>query len=72
MTNTELFGRRASECRRLAATARDSNDKEFWWELAERWRAIESRWEAIESRRARTRRPRQRASDARALAGGCA
>jgi hypothetical protein len=58
MTNIELFGRRASECRRLAATARNSNDKEFWWQLAERWQAVESRSEAMESRRARKRRPR--------------
>jgi hypothetical protein len=58
MTNTELFSRRASECRRLAAAARNSNDEEFWWQLAERWQAIESCSEAMERRRARKRRPR--------------
>jgi hypothetical protein len=43
MTSTDLFGRRANECRRLAAAARDAADRAFWLELAERWQAARQR-----------------------------
>ena len=36
------FRRRADECRRLAATARDVKDRAFWLGLVERWQALES------------------------------
>jgi hypothetical protein len=43
MTSTDLFLRRANECRRLAAAARDAADKAFWLELVERWQAARQR-----------------------------
>jgi hypothetical protein len=36
------FQRRADECRRLAASARNASDRAFWLGLVERWQAIES------------------------------
>jgi len=36
------FRRRADECRRLAAAARNASDKAFWWGLVERWQALEN------------------------------
>jgi hypothetical protein len=39
MTSTDLFRRRANECRRRAAAARNANDKAFWLGLVERWEA---------------------------------
>jgi hypothetical protein len=36
------FRRRADECRRLAAAARNANDKAFWMGLVERWQALET------------------------------
>jgi hypothetical protein len=36
------FRRRADECRRLAATARNASDRAFWLRLVERWQALES------------------------------
>jgi hypothetical protein len=42
MASTNLFEQRANECRRLAAAARNANDKAFWLELVERWRTVES------------------------------
>jgi hypothetical protein len=36
------FRRRADECRRLAASARNASDRAFWLGLVERWRALES------------------------------
>jgi len=35
------FRRRADECRRLAAAARNARDKAFWLGLVERWQALE-------------------------------
>jgi hypothetical protein len=43
MTSTDLFQQRANQCRRLAAAARNANDKEFWLALAERWKAVRQR-----------------------------
>ncbi len=37
------FERRADECRRLAAAARNDSDRAFWLGLVERWQAVESR-----------------------------
>jgi hypothetical protein len=37
MTTKDLFRQRAIQCRRLAAAARNADDKAFWLELAERW-----------------------------------
>jgi hypothetical protein len=36
------FQRRADECRRLAAAARNARDRAFWLGLVERWRALEN------------------------------
>jgi hypothetical protein len=38
----EEFRRRADECRRLAAAARNANDRAFWMGLVERWQALEN------------------------------
>lgn len=38
----EEFRRRADECRRLAAAARNAGDRAFWLGLAERWQALET------------------------------
>jgi hypothetical protein len=35
------FRRRADECRRLAAAARNARDRAFWLGLLERWQALE-------------------------------
>jgi hypothetical protein len=43
MTSTDLFQQRVKECRRLAAAARNANDRAFWLRLVERWHALESR-----------------------------
>jgi hypothetical protein len=43
MASTDLFRRRANECRRLAAAARNANDKAFWAGLVERWQAARQR-----------------------------
>ena len=37
------FRRRADECRRLAAAARNARDRAFWLGLVERWQALEGR-----------------------------
>jgi hypothetical protein len=42
MTSTDLFQRRANECRRLAAAARKGSDRAFWLGLGERWQTLES------------------------------
>jgi hypothetical protein len=34
------FRRRADECRRLAAAARNARDRAFWLALLERWQAL--------------------------------
>jgi len=39
---TDVFQRRAAECRRLAAAARNASDKKFWLGLMERWQTLES------------------------------
>jgi len=39
----DVFQRRADECRRLAAAARNASDKAFWLGLMERWQTLESR-----------------------------
>jgi len=39
--SVEHFRRRADECRRLAAVARDGSDKAFWLGLVDRWQALE-------------------------------
>jgi hypothetical protein len=36
------FRRRADECRRLAASARNARDRAFWLGLVERWQALVS------------------------------
>jgi hypothetical protein len=36
------FRRRADECRRLAAAARNVSDKAFWLGLVARWQALQS------------------------------
>ena len=36
------FRRRADECRRLAAAARNASDKAFWLGLVARWQALEN------------------------------
>ena len=47
------FRRRADECRRLAAAARNARDRAFWLGLVERWQALESQQrQALESRQA--------------------
>jgi hypothetical protein len=40
--SVEQFQRRADECRRLAAAARNASDKAFWLRLVERWQVLES------------------------------
>jgi hypothetical protein len=39
--STDLFRRRADECRHLAAAAREDSDKAFWLGLVERWQALQ-------------------------------
>ena len=39
---TDVFQRRADECRRLALAARSASDKKFWLGLVERWQTLES------------------------------
>jgi hypothetical protein len=41
MTSTDLFRRRAVECRRLATAARNTSDKKFWLGLVERLQALQ-------------------------------
>ena len=43
MTSTDLIQQMTMKCDRLAAAARNANDRAFWLGLAERWKAIESR-----------------------------
>jgi hypothetical protein len=40
--SVEQFRRRADECRRLAAGAKNDSDKAFWLGLVQRWQALES------------------------------
>ena len=53
MTSTNLFRRRAVECRRLAAAARNTSDKKFWLGLVERLQALQNCWQALENRSVR-------------------
>jgi hypothetical protein len=53
MTSTDLFRRRAVECRRLAAAARNTSDKKFWLGLVKRLQALQNRWQALEGRSVR-------------------
>jgi len=53
------FRRRADECRRLAAAARNASDKAFWMGLVERWQALES--QAAERPRREKPKPRRHA-----------
>jgi len=39
---SDEFRRRADECRRLAAAARNASDKTFWLGLMERWQTLDS------------------------------
>jgi hypothetical protein len=41
-TSHDEFRRRADECRRLAAAARNASDRAFWLGLVERWQALEN------------------------------
>ena len=43
MTSTDLIEQMTKKCHRLAAAARNADDRAFWLGLAERWKAIESR-----------------------------
>ena len=43
MTSTDLIEQMTEKCRRLAAAARNADDRAFWLGLAERWKAIDSR-----------------------------
>jgi len=44
--SNDEFRRRADECRRLAAAARNARDRAFWLGLVERWQALEGRLNA--------------------------
>ena len=57
------FRRRADECRRLAAAARNAIDKAFWLGLVERWHALESQ-NAWQPGRGKSRSPLRRQSEA--------
>ena len=67
--SVEQFQRRADECRRLAAAARNASDKAFWLGLVERWQALESQ-KARQLLRDKSRPPlrRQRESSAESYA----
>ena len=43
MTSTNLIQQMTKKCRRLAASARNTDDRTFWLGLVERWQAVESR-----------------------------
>jgi hypothetical protein len=57
------FRRRADECRRLAAAARNTSDKAFWLGLVERWHALESQ-SVLQPGRAKSRSPLRRQPEA--------
>ena len=73
MTSTDLFQQRANEliqhrakeCRRLAAAARNANDKAFWLGLVARWEALESQ-KLQQAVPAKPRSPLRRQSELRA------
>ena len=61
--SVEQFRRRADECRRLAAVARNDSDKAFWLGLVQRWQALESQKVQQASRvRDKSRSPLRRQS----------
>ena len=62
--SVEQFRRRAEECRRLAAAARNDSDKAFWMGLVERWQTLESQTLQQASRvRDKSRSPLRRQSE---------
>jgi hypothetical protein len=62
--SVEQFRRRADECRRLAAAARNDKDKAFWLGLVSRWQALESQKLQQASRvRDKTRSPLRRQAE---------
>jgi hypothetical protein len=63
--SVDEFRRRADECRRLAAAARNANDKAFWMGLVERWQALET--QTVE--RPRREKPKSRRHSELSAAG---
>jgi hypothetical protein len=59
--SVEQFRRRADECRRLAAAARNTIDRTFWLGLVERWQTLESQ-KAQQAVREKSRSPLRRQS----------
>lgn len=57
--SVEQFRRRADECRRLAAAARNASDRAFWLGLVERWQTLESQ-KAQQAVRDKSRSPLRR------------
>jgi hypothetical protein len=57
---TDVFQRRAAECRRLAAAARNASDKAFWLGLVERWQTLERQALESQSLRPVRREPKYR------------
>jgi hypothetical protein len=60
--SVEQFRRRADECRRLAAAARNASDRAFWLGLVERWQTLESQ-KARQAVRPKSRSPLRRQSE---------
>jgi hypothetical protein len=60
--SVEQFRRRADECRRLAAAARNASDRAFWLGLLERWQTLESQ-KAQQAVRDKSRSPLRRQSE---------
>jgi hypothetical protein len=60
--SVDEFRRRADECRRLAAAARNAADRAFWLGLVERWQALESQ-SVRQPVRDKTRSPSRRQSE---------
>jgi hypothetical protein len=60
--SVEQFRRRADECRRLAAAARNASDRAFWLGLVERWQTLESQ-KAQQAVRGKSRSPLRRQSE---------
>jgi hypothetical protein len=53
------FERRADECRRLAAAARNDRDRAFWLSLVQRWQLVERRRPVLTVPRRRLERSRR-------------
>jgi hypothetical protein len=64
--STDLFQRRAAECRHLAAAARDDSDKAFWLGLVERWQTLENQ-KAQQPARDKSRSPLRRQAELAAV-----